>query len=96
MKKLVTAVMVTLLMTASVAWAAEPPKMKMTTEIPEGITTSDKIETRLGTLNFFDGVPDEETTQKVYNYLDFQYAPDRIMVAMVLPKKVIGNACSGD
>ena len=51
---------------------AEPPKMKMTTEIPPGIATPDKLETRLGTLKLFDGVPDKETAQKVYDNLDFQ------------------------
>lgn len=34
---------------ASHAWA-EAPKMKMTTEIPEGIETPDKLETIIGTL----------------------------------------------
>jgi hypothetical protein len=52
----------------------QPPKMKMTTEVPEGIATPDKLETRLGTLNLFDGVPDTETAQKVYDNLDFQRA----------------------
>ncbi len=51
---------------------AQPPKMKMTTEIPPGIATPDKLETRIGNLNLFDGVPDEETAQKVYDNLDFQ------------------------
>ena len=54
-------------------WAA-PPKMKMTTEIPPGIATPDKVETSIGTLNLFDGVPDKETAQKVYDNLDFQRA----------------------
>jgi hypothetical protein len=53
---------------------AELPKMKMTTLIPPGIAIPDKLETRLGTLNFFDGVPDEKTIQKVYDNLDFQRA----------------------
>lgn len=48
------------------------PKMKMTTTTPPGIATPDKLETRLGTLNLFDGVPDKETAQKVYDNLDFQ------------------------
>jgi len=48
------------------------PKMKMTTAIPEEITTPDSVETRLGTLRFFDGFPDEKTTQLVYDNLDFQ------------------------
>ena len=52
----------------------QSPKMKMTTPIPEGIATPDKLETRLGTLTSFDGVPDQATTQKVYDNLDFQRA----------------------
>jgi hypothetical protein len=55
----------------SQASAEVPPKMKMTTDIPKSITTPDKVETRLGTLEFFDGFPDDATTQKVYDNLDF-------------------------
>ncbi|MGI9364734.1 MAG: hypothetical protein ACR2O8_06090, partial [Rhizobiaceae bacterium] len=51
----------------SMAQAQEVPTMKMTTQIPEGVTTPDNIQTRVGTLNFFDGVPDVESAQKVYN-----------------------------
>lgn len=54
--------------------AQDVPTMKMTGTIPPGITTPDNIQTRLGELSFFDGVPDEETTQKVYNLLDFSHA----------------------
>ena len=39
--------------------------MKMTTEIPDGITTPDNIETQLGDLNFFDGVPDAKSNEAV-------------------------------
>ena len=35
-------------------------KYKMTTDIPAGILTPDSVETRLGTLRFFDGFPDDE------------------------------------
>ncbi len=52
----------------------QPPKMKMTTAIPEGIATPDRLETSIGTLTSFDGVPDAETTQKVYDNLDLQRA----------------------
>jgi hypothetical protein len=51
-----------------------PPTMKMTTTIPEGIATPDRLETRLGTLTSFDGVPDPRTTKVVYDNLDFQRA----------------------
>jgi hypothetical protein len=48
------------------------PKMKMTTDIPPEITTPDRIETPIGTLTLFDGFPDDATTKKVYDNLDFQ------------------------
>ncbi len=57
----------------SAGWA-KSPTMKMTTEIPEGIATPDRLETRIGTLTSFDGVPDAKTTQMVYDNLDFQRA----------------------
>ena len=44
--------------------------MKMTTPIPENITTPDKIESPIGTLEFFDGVPNRKTIDAVYDYVD--------------------------
>ncbi len=41
-----------------------------TTPIPAGITTPDKVPSSIGTLEFFDGVPTEETAEKVFDYLD--------------------------
>ncbi len=49
-------------------------KYKMTTDIPASVTTPDAVETRLGTLRFFDGFPDEATIQALYDHLDFQRA----------------------
>jgi hypothetical protein len=49
-------------------------KPTFATEIPASITTPDTVETRLGTLRFFDGFPDEATVQTVYDNLDFQRA----------------------
>ena len=74
--KLVFTIFISFLFTASLfvpGWAQQP-KMKMTTEVPPGIATPDKLETRIGTLNLFDGVPDKETAQRVYDNLDFQRA----------------------
>ena len=62
------------LLATTVTVAQEIPSMEMTTEIPAGITTPDNIQTRVGELNFFDGVPDVESAQKVYNLLDFTHA----------------------
>ncbi|UIJ80815.1 MULTISPECIES: DUF1254 domain-containing protein [Rhizobium] len=44
--------------------------------IPPSITTPDKVETRLGTLDFKDGFPSPETVEKVYDNLDFTHALD--------------------
>jgi len=47
---------------------AEP---KYSADVPESVTTPDKVETeRLGTLEFFDGMPKPETVRKVYDNLD--------------------------
>jgi len=57
--------------TQDTATGIQIPKMKMTTDIPEAITTPASVETRIGTLNFFDGYPDDATTKLVYDNLDF-------------------------
>jgi hypothetical protein len=62
--------------------AEAPPKMKMTTEIPADITTPDTVETRIGTLKFKDGFPDQETVRKVYDNLDFQRGVSAFLNAM--------------
>ena len=40
-------------------------------KIPDSILTPDAVETRIGTLKFFDGQPDADTVQMVYDNLDF-------------------------
>jgi hypothetical protein len=61
-----------LLFRGEIPMGDQPPEMKMTTDIPDGIATADRLETRIGTLNLIDGVPDKETATKVYDNLDFQ------------------------
>ncbi len=39
-------------------------------KIPEKVMTPDRVETRLGTLRFFDGLPDAQTVAKLYDNLD--------------------------
>jgi hypothetical protein len=58
------------MMVLGVSVCVAPPKMKMTTPIPESILTPDKVETGIGTLEYFDGFPTEATVQKCYDYLD--------------------------
>jgi hypothetical protein len=78
------------ILTAALAWplaatiadAQTPPKMKMTTDIPPDITTPDTVESRIGTLKLLDGFPDDATTQKVYDNLDFQRGVQAFLDAM--------------
>lgn len=49
---------------------ADVSKYKMTTDIPVSITTPDQVETTIGNLNFFDGVPDTATVDTLYDYMD--------------------------
>ena len=58
---------------AATLWAQQR-KYEMTTETPANVLIPDEVETRLGTLEFFDGVPTEETAAKVWDQLDFQRA----------------------
>jgi hypothetical protein len=72
----------TALLLCGAAHAQTPPKMKMTTPIPESIITPDSVETRLGTLKFTDGFPDDATVQKVYDNLDFMNGVQAFLNAM--------------
>jgi hypothetical protein len=50
-----------------------------TPKIPPGITTPDKVQTSIGTLEFKDGAPSAETVRKVYDSLDFVRGVDAFM-----------------
>jgi len=54
--------------------ATQPAHAQSTAGIPPSITTPDKVETRIGTLDFKDGLPSKTTLDKVYDNLDFTYA----------------------
>jgi len=54
--------------------AEQPPKMKMTTDIPASITTPDTVETSIGKMEFFDGIPTQDTVNNVYEYMDLARA----------------------
>ncbi len=42
----------------------QQPVMTMTTPIPQNRTTPDSVETSIGTLEFFDGVPIGDTKEE--------------------------------
>jgi hypothetical protein len=66
----------------SITDARSVPTMKMTTDIPACIATPDTVETRLGTLHFLDGFPDDATVAKVYDNLDFQRGVQAFLTAL--------------
>lgn len=70
----------TLAATGALAQAA--PTTNVPTPVPPGIASPDKVETRLGTLRFFDGFPDDATVEKLYDNLDFQRAVQAYLLAI--------------
>ncbi|MBL7480330.1 DUF1254 domain-containing protein [Legionella bononiensis] len=59
-----------------------PRKYKMTTTIPAGIEIPNTVKTSLGSFEFFDGVPNQASTQKLYDILDLQRAVQAYLLAL--------------
>jgi hypothetical protein len=55
---------------------------KYATDIPAAITTPDKVETRIGTLEFVDGFPTPKTVELVYDNLDFLRGMETFLTTM--------------
>lgn len=66
----------------SLSGSPADPRFKFSTPLPSGIASPAKVETRLGTLNFFDGFPDKPTADKLYDNLDFQRAVQAYLLAI--------------
>jgi len=85
--------------------AVEPSGTRplMATDIPASITTPDRVETRIGTLEFFDGFPTPETVELIYDNLDFMRGiesfltsiPAASIYAMRQGQRDIGSAKNG-
>ena len=58
------------------------PQYKYSTPMPPGVAAPVQVETRLGTLRFDSGVPDQATTDKLYDNLDFQRAVQAYLLAL--------------
>jgi hypothetical protein len=69
-----TRIMLAAVLALTTVHAQTTPKMKPTSDIPPEITTPDKVETRIGPLDFKDGMPSKETVAKIYDNLDFTHA----------------------
>lgn len=50
--------------------STSPPEMQMTWTVPSSITIRNEVETSIGTLEYFDGVPKDETVTKLYDFID--------------------------
>lgn len=48
-------------------------------KIPAKIMTPDTVPTRIGTLEFFDGLPTDETSRKLFDHLDFLRAVETFL-----------------
>ena len=62
--------------------AAEQPTPGYNNKIPDYILTPDKVETRIGALKFFDGIPTKETAALVYDNLDFMRGVETFLNGM--------------
>ncbi len=63
-------------------------------KVPEKLLTPDIVETkRLGTLNFFDGLPSEETVEKLWDNLDFMRGVDAFLQG--IPATSVHAFCKG-
>jgi hypothetical protein len=61
---------------------AANPQYKYSTPMPPGIASPNKVATRFGTLNFFDGFPDKASAKKLFDNLDFQRAVQAYLLAL--------------
>jgi hypothetical protein len=76
---------------ATMAEAQTTPKYEA--KVPSYITTPDTVETRIGTLKFFDGQPDAETVKKAYDNLDYVRGVEAFLSG--IPAASVYAACEG-
>lgn len=71
------------LLISSCAVATEDLKPKYSADVPESLQTPDKVKTELlGDLEFFDGMPNESTVTKAYDFLDLSRAVEAFLNGM--------------
>src|SRR5580692_11260917 len=66
---------------------------KYSAKVPPYITTPDNVDTRIGKLKFFDGLPDTETVKKVYDNLDFSRGVEAFLSG--IPAASLYAVCEG-
>jgi hypothetical protein len=76
---------------ATSSWAQAAPKYAA--KVPASVTTPDTVQTRIGTLKFTDGAPDEATVQKAYDQLDFGRGVEAFLAG--IPATSVYALCEG-
>ena len=66
---------------------------KYSAKVPPEITTPDTVQTRIGTLKFFDGLPDQETVKKAFDSIDFGRGVEAFLSGM--PAASVYALCEG-
>ena len=64
------------------------PQYKYSTPMPPGVAAPDTLDTRLGTLHFSSGFPDQASVDKLYDNLDFQRAVQAYLLALPVVNQV--------
>jgi len=75
------------------AWAQTQESPKYSAKVPDYIETPDSVQTPIGTLKFFDGLPNPETVQRVYDNLDFSRGVEAFLSG--IPAASVYAACEG-
>jgi len=71
---------------------AEEPTPGFNTKIPESVLTPDTVETKLGTLEFFDGIPNEKAAAALFANLDLNRGLRAILNGMPASNFEAGRA----
>ena len=80
MRKTAKAMFLAVILTQTVV--AQEPTPGFNTKIPDWVLTPDTVETKLGTLKFFDGIPDETAAKALFANLDLNRALQVILNGM--------------
>ena len=75
------------------AWGQGQPASTYAAKVPSYITTPNTVQTRIGTLKSFDGLPEPETVQRVYDNLDFSRGVETFLSG--IPAASVYAACEG-
>jgi hypothetical protein len=90
--RIITAACLLLLLAAPV-WAREVQMPKYSADVPSWITTPDTVKTRIGTLKFHYGIPDQKTVETLYDQLDFSRGIEAFLTGM--PATSVYALCDG-